>query len=44
MLVDSRDDSPVKVIDFGMMVTLPRNHHLYTGTAAVGSPGQLYSL
>ena len=39
MLVTSEDDSPVKVIDFGMMVNLPKNHHIYTGSSAVGSPG-----
>lgn len=39
MLVTTADDSPVKVIDFGMMVSLPQDHHIYTGTSAVGSPG-----
>jgi hypothetical protein len=41
MLVTPEDDSPVKVIDFGMMVQLPEHHHIYTGTSAVGSPGVL---
>lgn len=41
MLVTSDDDSPVKVIDFGMMVQLPESHHIYTGTSAVGSPGYI---
>lgn len=39
MLVTTGDDSPVKVIDFGMMVKLPPNKNAYIGTSAVGSPG-----
>jgi len=41
MLVTTEDDSPVKVIDFGMMVKLGDGHHKYVGTAAVGSPGYI---
>lgn len=40
MLVTTEDDSPVKVIDFGMMVHLPQNEDIYVGTSAVGSPGE----
>jgi hypothetical protein len=39
MLVTTEDDSPVKVIDFGMMVQLAPSHSTYVGTSAVGSPG-----
>lgn len=40
MLVSAADDSPVKVIDFGMMVRLPESDATtYIGTSAVGSPG-----
>lgn len=39
MLVTPEDDSPVKVIDFGMMVQLREGQQNYIGTAAVGSPG-----
>jgi hypothetical protein len=39
MLVTTADDSPVKVIDFGMMVKLPEEHSMYVGKSAVGSPG-----
>jgi serine/threonine protein kinase len=39
MYANKSDDSPVKIIDFGMMVKLPKGQDVYMGIDVQGTPG-----